>query len=383
MSIINNIRNHLPTLRNVTTLYGLLPQYNQKTSVPTTELYDAALDNIFVQNCIDAYVETTLSCGYTIANPSQGDTDTETRRYLTNLIENPEGINSDITWSGTVKLIWESIFITGNTFFEKSYDDHFGVFNGYKFIPTADIAWNNQNEYYYLKENPKVQYEKDDLIHMYFPDSRKGRAHFGTSVIDRSASNLALIINAMKYNNDVLSNGGVNPKTIFKFGVNASVKNMMAELRRLVAQQEKEDMGFIALKDVEVINPAENSRDMSYIELLTFARDNIARAFRVPPEKAGIIDTASLGSGKGESQDKTWKDTFEGRSRFITEPFNKAFKQSGFKEQMQFNKLDVKDELVEAQKDEILIRSGIKTANECRTERGLDPIKDNWSGYFL
>lgn len=384
MSIINNIRNKLPTLRNVTTHYGdILHRKRGTTQKTVTQLYDDALDNIFVRNCVDAYIETTLATGYTIANPNETQTNTETSKYLQAILENPEGINSDITWSGTVKLIWESMLITGDAFFEKSYDTTFGVWNGYKHIPTSAIGWNDENDCYYLKENPSVLYEKRDLIHMYLPDSRENHAHFGTSVIDSAAGNIALILNAMKYNNDLLSNGGVNPKTIIKFGSNVSVKNMMSELKRLVVQQEQEDLGFIALKDVDVLNPAENSRDMSYLELMVFARDNIARAFRVPPSKAGTIETANLGSGSGDSQDKTWKDTFEGRSKFISEPYNSTFRQEGFHEKMFFNHLDIKDDMVQAQTDEILIRCGVKTRNEVRTERGLDPISESWSGYYL
>lgn len=384
MSIFDTIRNRLPTLRHTETQYDqLLNQRRTNRVAPKHDtLYDEALDNIFVRNCLDAYIETTLSCGYTIANPNQKTTDTETQKYLTNIIEAPMGIGSDLTWSGTVKLIWDSVFITGDVFFEKSYDPYFHVWNGYHHIPTSAMGWSDEHSCYHLKDNPNVLYEKDDLIHIYLPDSRERHAHFGTSVIDSCAGQLALIINAMKYNNDILKNGGVNPKTIIKFGKDASVKNMMAELKRLITQQKQDTTGFLALKDVDVINPAENSKDMSYIELLTFARDNIARAFRVPPEKAGTIDAASIGSGKGESQDKTWKDTFEGRSKFVSEAYNKTFKHEGFSERMMFNKLDVKDELLEAQKDEILIRAGIKTRNEVRTERGLDPIVDSWSAYY-
>ena len=383
MSIWNNITKHLPTIRHTQTQYPT-NNHGQTTTAPkTNDLYDQAMDNIFVRNCLDAYIETTLASGYTIQNPRMTTTDSEASKYLTNILEHPQGIRGDLTWSGTVKLIWESLLLTGDTFFEKSYDKHFNVLNGYTHIPTRCIGWNEQNNCYYLYDNPEVQYEKDDLIHMYLPDSRANHAHFGTSVIDSCAGNLALILNAMKYNNTLLSNGGVNPKTIVKFTGNSSIKNMMSELRRLVAMQKQDDLGFLALKDVDVINPAENSKDMSYIELLTFARDNIARAFRVPPEKAGIIETANLGSGSGNSQDRTWKQTFEGRSKFITEPYNKAFKQSGFHEELMFNKLDVRDELVEAQKDEILLRSGIETVNEVRTRRGLDPIRESWQGYYL
>lgn len=385
MSIINTIRNKLPILRNTNTQYQelLTNMHNTQVAPKQHELYDDALNNIFVRNCLDAYIETTLGCGYTIANPNETRTNTETQKYLTNILENPEGVQSDLTWSGTVKLIWESLFITGDTFFEKSYDSNVGVWNGYKFIPTHAISWNYENDCYCLRDKPSVLYEKNDLIHMYLPDSRENHAHFGTSVIDSCGGQIALIINAMKYNNDILSNGGVNPKTILKFGERTSGKNWVSELRRFIAQQRDSDLGFMALKDVDVINPAENSRDMSYLELLTFARDNIARAFRVPPEKAGTIETANLGSGSGESQDKTWKQTFEGRSKFITEAYNKTFKLEGFSEKLSFNQLDVKDEIAEAQKDEILIRSGILTRNEVRTNRGLDPITDTWSGYYL
>jgi capsid portal protein len=166
-----------------------------------------------------------------------------------------------------------------------------------------------------------------------------------------------------------------------------SPQNFKAEVQRLNFLREKQKKqglkrGLLAVKGATVQNSATSTEDMNYMQLLDFAENMIIRTFRVPPQLYGKIDTANLGSGSGDSQRKDWKTTFEGESTIVENAFNKTLKYYGFNERFNYGKIDVIDELYDAQVDQILVSTGIKTRDEARNERGLDKITNSWAGYY-
>lgn len=75
-------------------------------------------------------------------------------------------------------------------------------------------------------------------------------------------------------------------------------------------------------------------------------RDSVIRAYRVPPHRLGIIETASLGSGTGESQGETYKRGRVDPNQGMLEEFvNELMWEKGFDLlRFKFNELDTLDE---------------------------------------
>jgi capsid portal protein len=142
--------------------------------------------------------------------------------------------------------------------------------------------------------------------------------------------------------------------------------------------------GMLVTRGASFQTASNTNKDMNYLELMKFCRDNIIHNFGVPPQVYGIVETANLGSGSGDSQKKDWKNTFEGESKFVEDAFNTAFKREGFSERFRYGTIDVEDELYNAQIHSIQIQNGIKTRDEIRNELGLDTIRKNnsWDGYY-
>jgi hypothetical protein len=100
----------------------------------------------------------------------------------------------------------------------------------------------------------------------------------------------------------------------------------------------------------------------------------ILTAYGMQPGKAGIRETASLGAGTGESQDKDFKDMLKGKATLIEGAFNKVLGHNGFEEVFQFNELDIEDKLKRIQIEKTKLDTGVLTINEVRSGYGLDPV---------
>lgn len=386
--VISNVQNKIPSIRstrNTRIAKARLTPYNQPaTSQTTLQNYYDTLNNLYIQRCCEVYKDTALSCGFTIDTDTRENDDLVTTGYLNRIFNNPEGIDGDLTWSSANSLIWDSFLVLGDCFFDVSTDNNYNIFNGFKYIPNTEIYYNTENDCYSLIHSPKVEYGKKDIVHIYSPNPDKRYSKFGVSLISSTGGYLALLINALTYNNEVLSNDGLDPNAYILFDNEVDDDFFDAELDRLEAQMdEKTTSEFMALKGASIQTVNKNNKDMMYLELMKFCRDAILSRFAVPPQKAGIIENANLGSGSGESQDKDWKKTFDGRSCYVTDAFNNCLKQHGFTERFSFNPIDVVDELYDAQVAEIYLRNGVLDVEEVRNKLGLDSrTVSSWQGYY-
>lgn len=281
-------------------------------------------------------------------------------------------------------LIWDSKDNLGDAFFEISTDENYNILNGFRYIHNESIMWNNENDCYALVEQPEVTYEPDELIHIYEPDNRREKSPWGRCKLRIASDYVALFKNALRYNNDILSNDGLDPNLILSFDSDVNIRSAQAEMNRLQAERREQNGRILAVRGATVQHTTHTNRDMNYLQLLGFAEDGIIRTYGVPPQLYGKIETANLGSGSGDSQKKDWKITFEGEAVMIENAFNNCLKEHGFTERFHYNQMDVIDELYDAQVAQILVGLGIKTRDEVRNELGLDKVDmtHSWGEYY-
>jgi HK97 family phage portal protein len=127
--------------------------------------------------------------------------------------------------------------------------------------------------------------------------------------------------------------------------------------------------------NVQVLDPHKVG---DYLEALRTLRDEIVSGFGVPPSKVGIIESGNLGSGTGESQDKTFRvNTVIPISAIVLEKLNYHLVQVGFgvvDYELKFAEIDYRDsEVVEKIRD-MRLRNGSYTINRYRDEIGEPPI---------
>ena len=313
-----------------------------------------------------------------------------TNEYINRLWQQPEGYHSSTSWADLNSLMWDSKDIMGDCFLSISTDENYNIVNGFKYIHNSEIMYHTDTDVYGLVRNPNIVFEPNELIHIREPDILLENLPWGVSKAHRAAPFIALFMNAIRYNNFVLNNDGLDPNTFVMYDKdmdNLTFKQEIQRLKILKEQQKKErkQRSLIALKGATITTANNSNKDMQYLELLNYSEDGIIRTFGIPPQLYGKIDTANLGSGSGDSQKKDWKITFEGETCYIENAFNNSLRNYGFSERFHYQQMDVIDELYDAQVNQIYLNTGVLTRDEVRNNLGLDKLSTNnvWDGYFI
>ncbi|WP_299523290.1 phage portal protein [uncultured Methanobrevibacter sp.] len=380
MSLFNTIKRNLPSLRRPKrdSLYELfLNEYAwsfMSSNKPAGELevYYNALNNVYVSRCIEVYCDESLNNGFSINNPNSEVVNYASVNYLNGLFNFPEGRQSEATFPILNSQIWTSWLATGDCFIEVNHDKIAdNVPNGFRFIPTELIGYDTEVNQWTLR-NTGYHYENDEIIHIYKPPVRAKNIRWGTSIIDSIGLSIALEFLGMKHNKDIFEHSGVDPLGVMSFDSETPKGAVDANINRLKAMKEKK--GIIAIQGGTYQRISSTNRDMDFASLLNYARDRILTGFGVQPAKLSIRETASLGSGTGESQDKDFSKTLAGKCKIIEGAFNRILGHGGFEEVFNYNKLDTENKETRANIEDKQLKNGSTYINEVRAGYGLAPV---------
>lgn len=383
MKLLDNIRksiSNLPGLRrpHQDSLYEMfIDQYGWSfgtadKSLGDLQVYYNALNNVYVKQCIQVYCDESLNNGFQIVDKEKDTVDFSHVNYLTNLFNDPQGKNEEDTFAMLNTQIWTSWLLTGDCFVEVNHESEYGnIPVGFKFIPTEMIGWFEDTNQWGLR-NTGYRYEKDELIHIYQPRVSQKNYLWGISVIDSIGLSIALEFMGLKHNKEIFENSGIDPRGILSFDKEASQVSVNANLQRL--KQEKAKKGIIAIQGATYQSTNNTNRDMDFMNLMNYARDRIITAFGVQPSKVGVRETASLGSGTGESQDKDFSKTLAGKCKTIEDAFNKVLGRAGFSEVFEYIRMDTENKQLKAQIEDLQIKNGTRYINEVRKDYGLEPV---------
>ena len=386
----DRLRKYLPFVRRPTynsnynkflSSYGWVFS-NANKSIGEYSLYERAERNVYVYRSIEVISDSLLINGFKINNPDDSEINFERTKYLTDLFNNPMGYNSPMTYAMFHKQYIKSYELTGDAFIEVNYEnfpwdssDYYKVLNGFQFIPPEMIRWYEDTDQWGFRTKPSIRYEPDELIHIYEPDISLKSGHYGISKLEKIKQPILMMWLGMTHNQELLENDGIDPRAILSFDKEVTDESFEKELDRLqeYAQQRKRG-GTLAVKGATFQSSGITNNDMDFLSLMNMCRDMILSAYGVQPGKAGIRETANIGTGTGESQDKDFKDMMSAKAKIIEGAFNKVLGHNGFEEVFQFNEMDIEDKLKRSQIEKIKLDSGILTVNEVRQEYGREPV---------
>lgn len=344
------------------------------------DLYYEALNNVYVHRCIQVEIDSLLATGFQINNLDEEAINIARTNYLYNLFNNPQGYKSEITYPMFHSQYIRSFEGTGDAFIEVNYETLFEneVPTGLTFIPSELLKWYPDTEQWGYRQQD-IRYEPEELIHIHEPNIRLKSSKWGMCKIDKIGLAISILFEGMKYNRKVLKNDGLDPKAIISFDKDMDNESFNAEVTRL--NTVKEEMkrnnkkgGTLAIKGGQFSTAGVSNRDMDWNLLLDKCRDMIITAFGAQPAMVGVIETANLGTGSGESQKKNFKNTLQGRTAFIEGAFNKVLGRNGFEEVFKFTDLDIEDKLNRAQIENIRLTNGSVSINEVRKGYGEPPV---------
>jgi len=347
-----------------------------------------AQENPYVYACVNAISDTFLINGFKINNPDDFHVNVNNVRYLTNLFNHPEANDSSLTFPVFIKQIVNSQELVGDTFIEVNYEkfdyDHntYHIINGLQYVPASLLKWYDDTEQYGFRNNPRLRYEPDELIHIYEPGIDFRESKFGESKLEKIQKPLLMMFLGLDYNQKLMENEGIDPTAILSFDKDIDPDQFNVELMRLqsmIKSQVHRHGGMLAVKGATYQSANLNNRDMDYVNMMNMCRDMIISLFRVPPSIVGIIETANLGSGNGEAQKEQFKNVMNAKAKFYEAGFNKTLGRNGFNEVFEFNEIDIEDELKRANIESIQVRDGVRTVNEVRKGYGWEPV--DWGDY--
>lgn len=337
------------------------------------EAYYSALNNPYVARCNQVFCDESLANGWNINTLDDTPRNPYTYHYVYNLFQNPQGLSNNYTFSMLNNQIWTSLNITGDTFIEVNLDETFdNIPIGFKYIPTEMIGYYRDTDQWGLRDTG-YRYENDEIIHIFNPRISKRNCLWGTSIIDTIGASIAVEFLGMKHNNDLLNDNGLDPKGILSFDKELDEQRVIGEIHRL--EKTKNKKGTLAVQGATYSAMTNTNKDMDFISLMNYSRDRIITAFGVQPSKIGVRETASLGSGTGESQDKDFQKTLNGKCKFIEDQFNKVLGRHGFRECFEYVREDYENKELRAKIEDMQLKNGSLTINESRSGYGLDPVE--------
>lgn len=340
------------------------------------EVYYQALNNVYVHRCIQVEIDSLLATGFQINNLDEEEINIARTNYLYNLFKNPGGYKSEVTYPMFHSQYIRSFEGTGDAFIELNHEELFQtrVPTGLTYVPAELLKWYEDTEQWGYRQQD-IRYEPEELIHIHEPDIRMKSSKWGMCKIDKIGLAISIIFLGMKYNKDIMDNDGVDPKAVLSFDKDMDDVAFMNEINRLGAlRKEQKKGGTLAIKGGQFTSAAVTTRDMDWNLLMDKCRDMIITAYGAQPAMVGVIETANLGSGSGESQKKNFKDTLQGRAAFIEGAFEKALGHNGFSEVFQFSDLDIEDKLNRANIENIRLNNGSLSINEVRSGYGEKPV---------
>lgn len=378
---IKGVGNYLPGIRRPkNSLYDLfMEEYGWSFTSADKHLgdlntyYSAFKNNVWVRRCCMVTCDEVLSQGFQINNPHDDNVNFERVNYLTDLFNAPAGKYADDSFSSLIKQIIPSWKVTGDAFIEVNHDTLFdNVPNGFKFIPTELMGYDPTRDAWGLINTDYI-FEPENLIHIYEPSIEIRGSKWGTSLIDTIATNISLEVLGLSHNRDVFENHGLDPRGVLSFDKDLKPQTVKENILRLKKQKNKK--GIIAMQGGTYQQTNNSNKDMEFLELIRYSRDCIITMFGVPPAKVDIIETASLGNGTGESQDKNFGKVINSNCKTIEDAFNKNLGRSGFQELFEFIREDHENKLTRADIEDKKLRNGTTFINEVRSGYGLEPVE--------
>jgi len=311
--------------------------------------------------------------GYTLV-PLRTDADPKNAQILSEFFFN---CNPNDTFLEILDDITRDEYVFGNAFVEVVYgadgkpkelwnldttsvrvlaDDH-GAILGYVQTPR-----------YTVSNAGKVTFESREMIH--FKLGTKGATLYGLSPLVSLILPITVDKFAQVYNRAFFVNGAkIRGAFIMKDATPEQVERNREYLQSRAKNPDGAHSDLVLEGQIEFKQIGVNQKDMEFLELREFTRNEILAVYGVPPSKVSIIETGNIGAGTGEHQTNTfYEETILPYQMRVAEKITKHIIRNGFgitDWAFQFNKRSI-DEKDQAEIFNIYLQNGVFSPAEVR-----------------
>lgn len=309
--------------------------------------------------------------GYTLV-PLKPDADPANVERLSEFFSN---CNPNDTFLEILDDITRDEYVFGNAFLEVVYgpdgkprelwnleapairvkaDEH-GTITGYVQCPRWSTAKN-------------VDFDPKEVIH--FKLGTKGATLYGLSPLISLVLPVTVDRFAQVYNRSFFVNGAkIRGAFIMKDATPEQVERNREYLQAKAKNPDQAHTDLVLEGEVEYKQISVNQKDMEFLELREFTRNEILAVYGVPPSKVSIIETGNIGAGTGEHQTQTfYEETILPFQMRVAEKITKHIIRDGFgitDWAFQFNKRAI-DEKDQAEIFNIYLQGGVLKPEEVR-----------------
>ncbi len=214
----------------------------------------------------------------------------------------------------------------------------------------------------------KVEFASNEVIH--FKLGTKGATLYGLSPLASLILPVTVDKYAQIYNRAFFINGAkIRGAFIMKDATPEQVERNREYMQARAKNPDSAHSDLLLEGEIEFKQIGVNQKDMEFLELREFTRNEILAVYGVPPGKVSIIETGNIGAGTGDHQTQTfYEETILPFQMRVAEKINKHVVRQGFgitDWAFQFNKRAI-DEKDQAEIFNIYLQNGVFSPEEVR-----------------
>lgn len=361
-------RQVISQLAGVTVFEGVLPDIDFEIF---NQMYE---QTSWVRAVVGVICKAVTARGYSIV-PVKGNADQANAELLSEFFSN---CNPNDTLIEILDDITRDEYVFGNAFLELvsgadgkpkelwnldattmrvKADDHGGI-TGYVQVP----RWGG------AAAAGRVDFLPNEVIH--FKLGTKGATLYGLSPLASLILPITVDKYAQVYNRAFFSNGAkIRGAFIMKDATPEQVERNREYLQARAKNPDAAHSDLVLEGEIEFKQIGVNQKDMEFLDLREFTRNEILAVYGVPPGKVSIIETGNIGSGSGDHQTQTfYEETILPFQMRVAEKINKHIIRQGFgitDWAFQFNKRAI-DEKDQAEIFNVYLQNGVFTPDEVR-----------------
>jgi len=213
-----------------------------------------------------------------------------------------------------------------------------------------------------------VEFVPNEVIHVAL--GTKGSSVYGHPQLASLVLPITVDKLAQVYNRAFFNNGAkIRVAYVMKDATPEQVERNRDYLRARAKNLDMAQADLVLEGQVEVKLVGTTQKDMEFLELRVFTRDEVLAVYGVPPSMVSIIETGNIGSGTGDTQRQNFYEELVGPfQRRVAERLTKAVIREGFGFHdwaFEFNARTI-DEKAQAEIFGLYISSGVLRAEEVR-----------------
>lgn len=224
--------------------------------------------------------------------------------------------------------------------------------------------------------NGKVQAEMtvEEMIYDYM--NPRSNSPYGLSPLESLVTTVNTALRTATYNSDYLTKGNIPEGFVeLKETLASSPDDVRKWQEYFDLLLEGRNRGLKVVPEGANYTPTKKPEDMSFERFESWLLQTTCAVFGVPPEEIGF--TANTNRATADAQREVSVDRgLKPLARFLQEIFSRVVQEEfGYEDlEFKFTNLDPVDEEAEINKMEKDIKLGIRSVDEIRQERGLEPI---------